>query len=198
MNQNVLSIKNIAKIAILAALSAVLMVFSVPLFFAPSFLEMDLAEVPALIGAFSMGPLSGFIIILLKNLINILIDGSKTFFVGELSNIVVNGTFMVVAAWYYKHHRTFKGAIISMVLGVLAMTLMATLSNYFVMFPLYAKMFGQPMQYFVDMASAVNPLVHDYLGMMLFTVVPFNLVKGTIISIVTTLIYPHISPLLKR
>lgn len=198
MNRKVLSLKNIAKIAILAALSTMIMFFRTPLPFAPGFLDFDLAEVPSLIGAFSMGPVAGFLIVLLKNLLKLITQGSSTAMVGELSNIVVNGTLVVVAGLYYKHNRTFKGAIIAMVLAVISMTLVATLSNYFIMFPFYANMFNTPMDQIIGMAAAVNPLVHDYLGVMLFTIVPFNLLKGIATSIVTTLIYPHISPLLKR
>lgn len=198
MNKNALSIKNIAKIAILAALSTVIMFFRFPLPFAPGFLDFDFAEVPALIGSFSMGPLPGFIIVLLKNLLKLITQGSSTAMVGEMSNIVVNGTLVVVAGWYYKRNRTFKGAIIAMILAVLSMTTVATLSNYLVMFPLYSELYGMPLDKIIEMSNAVNPLANTYEKVMLFTIVPFNLIKGIATSIVTTILYPHISPLLKR
>lgn len=198
MNKNVLSLKNIAKIAILAALSAIIMQFRFPLPFAPGFLDFDLAEVPSLIGAFAMGPVQGLIIVILKNILKIIMSGSNTSMVGELSNVIVNGALVMVAGYYYRYKRTFKGAIISMVLGVIALTTVATLSNYFVMFPLYANVLGWEVQQIVDMAAAVNPLVNSLETVMLFTIVPFNLISGIATSIVTTLIYPHISPILKR
>ncbi len=198
MNKNVLSLKNIAKIAILAALSAIIMQFRFPLPFAPGFLDFDLAEVPSLIGAFAMGPVQGLIIVILKNILKIIMSGSNTSMVGELSNVIVNGALVMVAGYYYRYNRTFKGAIISMVLGVIALTTVATLSNYFVMFPLYANVLGWEVQQIVDMAAAVNPLVNSLETVMLFTIVPFNLISGIATSIVTTLIYPHISPILKR
>ena len=198
MRPNLLSIKNIAKIAILAALSAVVMMFRFPLPFAPTFLDFDLAEVPSLIGAFAMGPLAGLIIVVLKIVIKLLMNPSTTMMVGELSNIVVNGTLVVVAGAYYKRNRTFKGAIIAMVLSVVAMTTVATLSNYFVMFPFYSKLFGLEIDTIVNMGAKVNPLVNNYATLMLFSIVPFNLVKGIITSVITTVLYPRISPLLKR
>lgn len=196
--KKVLTIKNIAKISILGALSAIIMLFPLPLPFAPGFLEMDLAEIPSLIGSFAMGPLAGVLVVFVKIILNLLMDGTTTAFVGELSNMVVNGVLVFVAGWYYKRHRTFKGAGISMVLAVLSMTAVATLSNYFVMFPLYSKFYGLPLDQIIKMGAAVNPLVSDYNTMMLFTIVPFNLVKGIVTSIITTILYPHISPLLKK
>lgn len=198
MNRNVLSLRNIAKIAILAALASLIMAIRFPLPFAPNFLDFDLAEVPALIGAFAMGPIQGLIIVVLKIFIKFITQGTSTAGVGELSNIIVNGTLVLVAGYYYRHNRTFKGAIIAMILAVISMSIVATLSNYFFIFPFYAKMLDLPLEAFVDMSKAVNPFVNSYMTVMLFTVLPFNLIKGIVTSIVTTLIYPHISPILKR
>ncbi|HHX52921.1 MAG TPA: ECF transporter S component [Erysipelothrix sp.] len=198
MNSNLLSPKNIAKIAILAALSAILMQFRTPLPFAPNFIDFDVAEVPALIGGFAMGPIPGLIIVALKIFIKFLISGTSTAFIGELSNLVVNGSLVVVAAVYYKRNRTFKGAIISMILAVLTMATVATLSNYFIMFPLYANVYGIELEGLVQMGAQVNPLVSDYKTLMLFTIVPFNLLKGIVTSLITTLLYPRISPILKK
>lgn len=198
MNSRLLSTKNIAKIAILAALAALLMQFRFPLPFAPSFLDFDLAEIPSLIGSFAMGPLAGFIIVVLKVLLKLLMNGTSTAMVGELSNIVVNGTLVIIAGAYYKKHRTFKGAIIAMILAVSSMSIVAALSNYFVIFPFYAKMFNMEINDLVGMGAKLNGLVSSYETLMLFTIIPFNLVKGIITSLVTTLLYPRISPLLKK
>lgn len=196
MRSKTLSVSNIAKIGVLTALAVVLMMFKVPLFFAPPFLKFDLAEVPSLLGSFAMGPVSGFIVVAIKVVLNLAVDGTTTAFVGEFSNLVVNGTFVVIAGWYYKRHRTFKGAIYAMILATLGMTLVATLSNYFVMFPLYARLYF-PMEAIIDMGSKVNPLVNNYLTLMLFTIIPFNLLQGIITSLITTIIYPRVSSLLK-
>lgn len=196
--KNKLSLKNIAKVSILAALGAILMLIKIPLFFAPNFISLDLAEIPSLLASFSMGPILGFVTVVLKNLINIIINGSDTFFVGELSNIIVNGTFVIVAGIIYKHKKTFSNAIFSLVIATILMTLVATTSNYFFIFPFYAKLYGAPLSYFVEATHAINPLVNSYLDLMIFAIVPFNLIKGTIISILTCLIYKHVSPILKK
>ena len=70
-------LKAICKIVILSALAAVIMLFEIPLFFAPSFYKLDLSDLVALIGGFAMGPGAGALIQLLKNLLNILLDGGR-------------------------------------------------------------------------------------------------------------------------
>ena len=70
--------------AMLSAVAYILMFldFSVP--FMPSFIKMDLSELPALIGSFAMGPLCGVIICLVKNVLHLFITSIGG--VGELSN----------------------------------------------------------------------------------------------------------------
>ena len=190
--------RNMVKIAVLGVIGMVLMFFDIPAFFAPGFLKIDLADLPALIGAFAMGPMAGVIVQLVKNLLSIFIEGTTTGGIGELSNFIVGSTFVYVAGFIYYKKKTLKTAVVGLILGVLAMTILATLSNYYVVFPLYAKIFGWPMEKIIGMGSAVNKFVIDYKSLILFAVVPFNLVKGTIVSIVTLLVYKKISPILHK
>ena len=73
--------------AVLGAVSAVLMMLSFSVPFMPSFIKMDFSELPALIASFSMGPLSGILVCLIKNLINVTM--TTTGGVGELSNFLL-------------------------------------------------------------------------------------------------------------
>ncbi len=190
--------RNMVKIAVLGVIGMVLMFFDIPAFFAPGFLKIDLADLPALIGAFAMGPMAGVIVQLVKNLLSIFIEGTTTGGIGELSNFIVGSTFVYVAGFIYYKKKTLKTAVVGLILGVLAMTILATLSNYYVVFPLYAKIFGWPMEKIIGMGSAVNKFVIDYKSLILFAVVPFNLVKGTIVSIITLLVYKKVSPILHK
>ena len=140
MNNKKFGISEITKIAILASISVLLMFIKVPLPFAPTFMEMDIAELPALIGGFAMGPLAGFLIVCIKLLLNIIINGTKTFYVGELSNLIVSSAFVLTTAFIYKHNKSKKSALLGLVIGSITMSLVATLSNYFVIFPLYGKL----------------------------------------------------------
>lgn len=190
--------KNMVKISVLGVISVVLMIFDISSWFAPPFLKLDIADLPSLIGAFAMGPMAGVIVQLLKNILHVLVEGSITGGVGELSNFLVGSIFAYTAGYIYYKKKNFKNAVIGLVVGVVTMTVFATLSNYFVIFPLYAKIFGWPMEKLVGMGSAVNRFVVDYKTLILFAVVPFNILKGIVVSSVTLLLYKKVSPILHK
>lgn len=190
-----LSTRSLVRISVLAAMGMVLMFFDLSLWFAPPFLKLDFSDLPGMIGAFAMGPTAGVLIQLIKNILSFMIEGSSTGGVGELSNFFVGSVLVGISGYIYGRNKTFKNAIIGMVVGVLSMTVAASLSNYFVVFPLYGKVI--PMDNIIDMAKKVNNLVVDYKTMILYAVVPFNLIKGTLTSLITIFIYKRVSLLLK-
>lgn len=195
-NTSKLSVDKMVKVGILAAMSFVLMFIQFPIPIAPPFMKVDLADVPALIGGFAMGPVYGVIIQLIKNLLNL--SKTSTAGVGELSNFIVGAAFVYVSATMYHKKKTKKTAIKAMIVGMLVMTALATLSNTFIIFPLYAKAMGQDLQAFVDMVGKTNGLVTSYPTLMLLSVAPFNIIKGTIEIIVTDLLYKRVSGILKK
>ena len=176
------------QVAMLGAAAVVLMFFDIPLPFAPSFYKIDLSEVPVLIGAFAMGPLAGAAIELIKILLNLVMKGSTTAGVGEVANFLIGCAYVMPAAWIYKTQKTKKNAMIGMAGGLL---------NAFVLLPAYAAAFGMPMDALVGMGSAVNKAITSLPTFVLFAVVPFNIIKGVVVSLVTMLLYKHISRLLK-
>lgn len=194
----VLSTHTITRVGVLSAIAFVLMFFQIPMPFAPPFMQVDISDVPALIGAFAMGPVPGMLIVLMKNILHLIVEGSKTQFVGELSNFIVGSAFVVPASIIYLRNKCFRTAIIGTIVGVLVMSGVATLSNYFVVFPLYAKAFGIDIAALVNQASAVNGLVTSYETLMIAAVLPFNLVKGTLVGIMTMILYRHVSPILHK
>ncbi len=197
-NEGALTVHTLVKIAVLGVVSFVLMFFKMPLWFAPPFMKFDISDLPSLLGAFAMGPATGIWVQLVKNLLNVLVEGSVTNGVGEFTNFLVGSVLAFVAGWVYKRNRTFKGALSGLALSVIAMTTFATLNNYFVMFPLYAKVLGLELDTLVKMGSAVNKYVVDYKTLMLFAVVPFNLFKGIAAALATLLVYKRLSPILQR
>lgn len=196
LNGETWNTKIMVKVSVLAVIGMVLMFFDLSVWFAPSFLKLDISDLPALIGAFSMGPMAGVLVQLIKNILSFLIEGSMTGGVGELSNFLVGSVLVYTAGLVYYRKKTFKSAIIGMVFGVLAMTVFASLSNYFVVFPLYAKL--MPLDQIIEAASLVNKYVVDYKSLILYAVVPFNIFKGTVVSVITMLIYKRVSPVLHR
>lgn len=194
MSRDQRKLRNIVKVGILSAMSFVLMFIQFPLPIAPPFMKVDLADVPALIGGFSMGPIYGVLIQLIKNILNL--TKTSTGGVGEMSNFIVGGLFVFVAAMIYRKKKTKHTATIALIVGMVIMTLAATFSNAFIIFPLYGKIMGVGMDAFVQMTHKVNGLVESYFSLMVFAIVPFNLIKGTIEIIVTKLLYKHVSGIL--
>lgn len=194
MSHDQRKLRNMVKVGILAAMSFILMFVQFPIPVAPPFMKVDLADVPALIGGFSMGPIYGVLIQLIKNILNL--SKTSTYGVGEISNFVVGGLFVFVSSSIYKKNKTKKNATIAMICGMLIMTLAATLSNAFIIFPLYGKAMGVDMNAFVAIAHKTNTLVKSYFTMMIFAIVPFNLIKGFIEILVTKLLYKHVSSIL--
>lgn len=188
------SLDRLVKVGILAALAYVLMFVQMPIPIAPPFMKLDLADVPALIGGFAMGPWYGVLIQLIKNVLNL--SKTMTGGVGELSNFIVGSTYVLVSAYIYKNKKTKKTSIIALAFGVLAMTALATLSNAFIVFPVYGKVMHMDLEAFAGMVGG-NGLVNNYFTLMVFSIAPFNIIKGTVEAIVTELIYKRISPIIK-
>ena len=104
--QKKINTKMIAQIGMLGAIAVVLMLFEIPLPFAPSFYEIDFSEVPVLIGCFTMGPMAGVLIELIKIILNLCINGSVTAGVGEVANFVIGCALVLPAAFIYKRKKT--------------------------------------------------------------------------------------------
>lgn len=192
------SLAYITKIGILSALAAVLMLFEFPLpFIAPPFYELDFSELPVLIGSFALGPWAGVLIELIKNLLNLLINGTDTAFVGEFANFLMGCAFVLPAAIFYRVKKTRKSALLGMIVGTLSLAVVGTLINYFVLIPMYSVLYELPIDAIVGMGNAINPAISNLLLLVILAVAPFNLIKGVVISALTFVLYKRVSPLLK-
>lgn len=180
--------------AVLAGAAVILMLMDFPIVFMPGFLKMDLSEIPAIIGAFSMGPLAGLWVMLLKNLLHL--TNSQTAGIGELANFLVGSAFVLTAGFIYRRYKSRQGAIIALTSGTIAMTLAAAALNYWVLIPLYQAVLHFPGEAVVKMGHAVNPLIINLKSFILFAIIPFNLLKGLLVSLITILIYKKLSYLL--
>lgn len=190
-------VKVIVKIGMLSAISVVLMLFEIPLPFAPSFYEIDFSEVPVMVGCFAMGPFAGVLIEFVKIMLNFIITGTQTAGVGELANFVIGCALCVPAGIIYKRNRTRKNALAGMVTGTVLMTLAGCVINAFVLLPAYAAAFGMPVQSLIEMGTAVNDNINNLTTFVIFAVAPFNLLKGILVSIVVFVIYKKISPIFR-
>lgn len=192
--------KNIAyitKISVLAVIAALLMLLEFPLPFAPAFYEIDLSEIAVLIAGFALGPVAGVLTELLKIILNLIMNGTSTAFVGEISNFFIGISFVLPAAIIYKKKKTLSGAVIGMIVGTASLTVLGAFINYFVMIPAYAKFF-MPMEAIINMGTAVNGNIDSLWTLILFATVPFNFLKGVVCSLATVLIYKRVSPILHK
>ncbi len=184
-----MSLSTLTKIAMLAAVAGVLMLFEAPLWFAPSFYKLDLSELAVMIGALSMGPMAGAIIELIKILLNFVLNGTITGGVGEIGNLLVGCAFVVPAALVYKKMHNTTGMVLGMMVGIVCLVALGSVVNYFVLLPVYATVYGQPLEFFIQMGNVLNPAIVDLKTFIMFAVAPFNLLKGVIISVLTFIIY---------
>ena len=196
--KKVFTTKNLVLMAMFSALAAVLMLWEFPIpFIAPNFYEIDLSEIPILVGSFIMGPVSGVIMEAIKIILKLLIKGTSTAYVGDFANFCVGVCLVVPASIIYQKHKTKKNAFIGMLVGTLFMAVAGVVLNYFVMIPFYVKAFGMPLEAIIGAGAKSQPLVTNELRFTIVCVAPFNIVKGIIVSLVTALIYKHISAFVK-
>ncbi|NLJ30664.1 MAG: ECF transporter S component [Clostridiales bacterium] len=192
------SAKGIAQIGILSAISTVLMLIEIPLWFTPGFYKIDLSDVPVLIGSFAMGPMAGVVIELIKNLLHIVLKGTMTGGVGELANFLIGCSMVVPSAILYQRRKSKKSALIGMAVGTVSMGIVGCLLNYYLLLPVYAAVFHMQLQALVQMGAAVNSSINSLETFVILAVAPFNLLKGVLVSIITFLLYKHVSPILHR
>lgn len=190
------SIQNVRMLtmtAVLSAIAFVLAFFEFPVPLSPSFAHMDLSDLPALIGAFAYGPVSGVLIELVKNALQLLT--SSTGGIGELANFIMGSSFVVAAGLVYKHHKTKKTAILACLIASVIMGVVATVVNYFILLPVFEAF--MPLDQLIASFGEFMPFIKTKLDVVLFNAFPFNLLKGIGISIVTMLLYKRLTPILK-
>lgn len=192
--KNTFSARKITVAAMFAAISTVLMYIEFPLPFLPPFLKVDLSGVAVLIAAFMLGPVQAVIITLVKDLIHLL--STQTGGVGELADFILLSSFAVTAAHVYRRHKDKKHAIIGCTVATVVLCVLSVFANMFLLIPFYSKI--MPIEAIVGACQAINPAIDSLNGYYLFGVVPFNLIKGIILSTVTVLLYKRLSVIIKK
>lgn len=196
--KNFSSTHYISYTAIFACMAGVLMLVEIPLFFAPGFYKLDLSEMPILICTFYLGPVAGVAAELVKVLVKLLLKGTTTAFVGDFANFAVGCSFVLPASVIYHARPGRRTALVGMAAGTLVMTVFGSLFNAVYLLPKFAELYGIPMETIVSMGTAVNASITDAATLVLFAVVPFNLLKGAVVSALTFVLYKRISPILHK
>ena len=188
---------NLTVAAMLSAVAFILMFIEFPIpMLIPAFIKMDFSDLPALLGAFALGPVYGAVISFMKNLLHIVIKGTSTACVGELSNFILGAIFSAVAGYIYKHHKSRKTAIIGAVAGAVAMGVLSVPSNYFVVYPAYVQFYHMPLEAILGMYQAILPSADSLIKCLILFNLPFTLVKGLLDAVLCMLIYKPLSPIL--
>ncbi len=177
----------------LAAVACVLQYLEFPIPLMPPFIKFDFSDLPALIGAFAYGPVTGILIELIKNLIHCAVSQSAT--VGELSNFILGASFALTAGLIYKHKKSKKNALIGGLAGALVMGLVSVPSNYFVVYPFYYNF--MPEETVLAAYQAILPGMKSIIQSLLVFNLPFTIVKGLICVVITMFIYKPLSRILK-
>ena len=197
---NVITTRFIARTAVFAAISIILytvpfLKFSLPIF--PAFLEIHLDEIPAFMAGFAYGPISGFLVILVKTLVKLPL--TSTAGVGELADFIYSAAFVIPAAIIYKKHRTLKGALISLLVATVVQLLVASFGTTFIMLDMYSMLYHLPKEVILAMCQKINPVVSNLrFPFLLMVALPFNALKDAIVVVVTALLYKRLRLLFKK
>ena len=185
----------LAVTAMLSAAATVLMALDFPLpFLIPPFVKMDFSELPALLAAFSLGPVWGAAVCLVKNLINLTM--SSTNGVGELCNFLLGVCFVIPAGVIYRHWKTRWGALAAALAGAVLMAVCSVPINYFISYPFYTTF--MPIDTIIGMYQELIPSVDGLLACLIVFNAPFTLLKALLDTLLAFLIYKPLSPLLHR
>ena len=181
--------------AVLGALGAVLMFLDLSVPLMPGFIKLDFSELPALVAAFAYGPLAGVAVCLVKNLIHLLV--TSTGGVGELANFLLGAVFAAVTGLIYAYRHDRRGALVAASAGAAAMAVVSVVVNYFLIYPLYARMMIS-MEAILGMYRAVDPGLTGLMPALLKFNLPFTFLKGMADTALCFLVYKRLSPLLHR
>ena len=180
--------------ALLSAIAFILQYIELPVFFMPGFIKFDFSDLPALLAAFSLGPVYGVVTELIKNLVHLPVSNSAM--IGELSNFILGAAFVFTAGLIYKKDRTRKGALLGSIIGAAVMAVVSLPINYYVVYPIYENF--MPLENIIGAYQAILPRVKTLWQCLLVFNVPFTLLKSLVDVLITFLIYKKLSPILHK
>ena len=192
-----MKVKTIAFVGLMGAVSVVLMLFRFPIPFMPPFLSFDLSGLMEMLGGFMFGPFAAICIIIVKILLQLVMQGSFSLGTGELQNFILSSCYVLPAIFIYHRSKSKKMAAVGMAVSSVFVSVAAIFTNLYLIIPFYVKLFGMSMDDIISMCSAVNPAMKNAMTMALFGILPFNLIKYGVTSLVTFIVYKRLSKLIR-
>lgn len=181
-------------VGICAAIATVLHVLDFPLLFlAPEFYKLDFSELPVLLCGFYLGPTATVACEGVKILLKLVVKGTSTAFVGDFANFVVGCSFVLPATIWYHRHKTKNGAVVGLILGTVSMAVLGSAFNAVYLLPKFSQLFGLPLDTIIAMGTAIHSGISNVTTFVMLCVAPLNLVKGTVVSILTLLLYKRVA-----
>ena len=191
-------LRRLTMAALCGAVAFVLMYFSFSVPVLSPFAEFDLSALPELIGGFILGPVGAIEIITVKIVLKLLFKGSSSLLTGELINFILSLAHVMPALYYYRKHRTKKGAAIGLALGTVSCVVVSVFANIYVTFPIFIWLYGMNWDQIISMCTAVNPWITSIPTMVAFSIVPFNLLARSVTSLLALLLYKKLSVPIKK
>ncbi len=184
--------------AMLSAVAFVLMYIKFPIpVLIPSFVKMDISDLPTLLGAFALGPVYGIIISFIKAVLNALIEGTTTGYVGELCNFLLGAVFSFSAGVIYQIKKNKRSALIGAIVGSVIMGVLSLPINYYLTYPLYINLyFGGNADNCLALYQVILPFVNSLTQCLIIFNIPFTILKGLLCSAICFVIYKPLSPVL--
>ena len=180
---NTLTAKSVTTIGLMSAMAFILMFVHFPIKFI-GFLELEISDVPALICALTYGPVAGVFVELVKNLLHTMASSTAT--VGEIANFIMSSSYVLGVSLVFWHSKSEKRVRNGFIVGTILLIVTGVVVNYFITLPLYITLyFGGNESALYGMASAMIPAIKDMKTLLLIGFVPFNLVKGVLMSVIT-------------
>ena len=185
--------------AMLSAVAFALMFIEMPIpALIPSFVKLDISDLPELLAAFSLGPVYGVAVTLLKNLLHILIKGTSSAYVGELFNFLMGSVFAFTAGVIYQRKKSRTTALLGAVAGAVLMAVLSVPLNYFLVYPAYVVCYGLPLEAIIGMYQAILPSADSLIKCLVIFNLPFTFFKGMLDVALCFLIDKPLSPLLHK
>lgn len=199
VSARIFTTRKMAMVGMFSAIAMIIYLFDFPLPFAPTFYKLDFSEIPILVGTFAFGPTAGVMMEFLKILLKLFIKGTSTAFVGDLANFVVGCSFILPASAIYVFRKNKKSAVLGCIVGTIILIIFGTAFNAIYLLPAFSKLYHMPLDSILAMGQKVNPLMTEgsIVSFVVVCVAPMNLIKGTVASVVTMLVYKPLSPIIK-